>query len=102
MTEGAPPRHVLQPRLGFDWMLVSWGGPDETRTLTCSYCEQPLRDEEMPLVAWNEQGWCAEFCEACQRTWWGFEVLPNDEGDDYRDGDLPDWLPPGEAGSGPP
>lgn len=55
----------------FNCMAVSWSGPDETRTLTCSYCDAELRDGGLPLVLWNEDGWCAEFCTECQRRWWG-------------------------------
>lgn len=54
-------------------MLVSWGAPDETRTEICSYCAEPLCDHEVPLIFWNRDGWCAEFCENCQRKWWGME-----------------------------
>ena len=63
---------------GFNWMAVSWGGPDEQRTLTCSYCDADLRGDQLdgglPLVLWNEQGWCAEFCTDCQRRWWGLRL----------------------------
>ncbi len=76
---------------GFNWMAVSWGGPDEPRTGTCSYCDAELRDGGMPLVLWNAEGWCAEFCEACQRKWWGLQCESYDDG--REDGDIPDFLP---------
>lgn len=65
--------NALQPRPGFNWMAVSWGGPDELRTDKCSYCETlfPKDDAFVPLIVWRDDGWCAEFCDACQRDWWG-------------------------------
>jgi len=70
--------NTLRPLPGFNWMQVSWGAPDEVRTVRCSYCDSPLGDPEdedrdIPLILWNEADWCAEFCTACQRRWWGFE-----------------------------
>jgi hypothetical protein len=62
---------TLKPRAGFNWTQVSWGGPDERRTDKCSYCDAPLTEDEVPLILWNNDGWAAEFCEACQRRWWG-------------------------------
>jgi hypothetical protein len=62
---------TLSPRPGFNWTAVSWGGPDEPRTDKCSYCDAPLSEDEVPLILWNNDGWAAEFCEACQRKWWG-------------------------------
>jgi len=66
----------LQPKPGFNWMAVCWGGPEEPRTERCSYCEAKLpdiTDDEyaVPLIIWNEDGWCAEFCAVCQQQWWG-------------------------------
>jgi hypothetical protein len=68
----------LRPRPGFNWTQVSWGGPDEVPTDTCSYCDAPLGsvdepDYEIPLMIGNGEGWCAQFCVECQRTWWGVE-----------------------------
>jgi hypothetical protein len=62
---------VLRPKDGFVWMKIQWGAPDQVRTVFCSYCDQPLDDESVPLILWREDGWCAEFCDACQRDWWG-------------------------------
>ena len=33
---------AFQPRAGFNWMAVSWGGPDEQSAEDCSYCDAPL------------------------------------------------------------
>lgn len=65
----------LQPAPGFDWLAVSWGAPDQQRTETCSLCDAPLGDDEVPLTISNAQGWLAEFCEGCQFRWWGVERL---------------------------
>jgi hypothetical protein len=67
---------TLAPQPGFDWKRVKWGGPKERRTTRCSYCGEPFPDEEddpdfVPLILWNSESWCAEFCDACQRRWWG-------------------------------
>ena len=65
---------ALRPAPGFDWTAVSWGGPDEPRTDRCSLCEAILEEESVPLILWNEDSWCAEFCGACQRRWWGLDA----------------------------
>lgn len=61
----------LAPREGFDWMAVSWGGPDEPITRTCSYCEANIDEDDVPMIMWTNQGFCARFCVACQSRWWG-------------------------------
>ena len=61
----------LQPSAGFDWSAVSWGGPDELVSETCSYCDAPIAEDDFPLMLWNRDGWCARFCAACQSRWWG-------------------------------
>jgi hypothetical protein len=72
----------LQPRAGFEWSLISWGAPDQTQTLICSYCEAPLDDDSVPLMLFNQDGWAAEFCAACQAKWWGITVFAEPEDDD--------------------
>ncbi|MBO0716438.1 MAG: hypothetical protein J2P55_03755 [Rhizobiales bacterium] len=65
---------TLRPKAGFDWTLINWGAPDQRRTKHCSYCDEPLPlddDQFVPLILWNAEGWCAEFCDTCQRKWWG-------------------------------
>lgn len=69
------PRAFLQPKEGFDWRKVQWGKPDEPRTQTCSYCGRPFPEDEtanfIPLIIWKQDGHAAEFCEECQREWFG-------------------------------
>lgn len=74
---------VLKPTDDFDWKLVVWGAPDDTVAENCSYCGEPLGEDEMPLIMWNKAGWTVQFCENCQRKYWGLECL-DDDGDDYE------------------
>jgi hypothetical protein len=69
---------MLKPRPGFDPMKINWGGPDELRTEVCSYCGDALDEDSVPLILWNAEGWCAEFCDHCQATWWGIETFEDD------------------------
>jgi hypothetical protein len=67
---------TLAPKPGFDWSQVNWGGPKQRRTDRCSYCDNLFNREDddfIPLILWNNDGWCAEFCHDCQRKWWGLE-----------------------------
>jgi hypothetical protein len=66
-------RPSLFPAEGFIWQAVSWGGPDERVSDICSYCDAPIADDDVPLILWNDVGWCARFCDACQRRWWGLQ-----------------------------
>ena len=63
----------MVPASEFDWTLVSWGGPDEPPAEDCSYCDAPIPDESVPLMIFNPEGWCARFCDKCQRLWWRVE-----------------------------
>lgn len=57
----------LRFRDGFDWRRVTWGRPDSIPTAICSYCHGAL--PEVPLMLWNEQGACIQFCDACVEQW---------------------------------
>ena len=61
----------LTPRAGFNWMAVSWGGPSEPLTRSCSYCDAELGEDDVPMIMWTSEGFCARFCVACQSRWWG-------------------------------
>lgn len=90
--------NILQPKPGFDWSKVQWGAPDAPETDFCSYCGKPfprdyseafrsyatkaeadaaiekLRarvDAFMPLILWKKDGSAAEFCDECQKQWFG-------------------------------
>ena len=73
---------LLRPLPGFNWMLVKWGGPDELVDENCSYCDQPIGEDEVPLMIWKD-GWAAQFCTHCQEVWFGFRCFT----EDYEDGD---------------
>jgi hypothetical protein len=73
----------LAPTSDFDWLLVEWRGPKQTVARSCSYCRESLGDPEdegyqIPLMLWNEDGWAARFCVSCQRKYWGFRCLGDD------------------------
>jgi hypothetical protein len=67
---------TFHPAPGFNWMAVSWGGPDEPVSDTCSYCDAtiPDDDDDIPLRLWNDDGWAAQFCKTCQVRYWGFQI----------------------------
>ncbi len=50
----------------WDWTAVGWGAPDQERSDRCSYCERKIRDCDVPLMLWNDLGWLAQFCKACE------------------------------------
>lgn len=55
---------------GFDWSRVRWAGAYEPPPDHCSYCDEPLPqddDDFMPLMFWKEAGSCASFCDQCQK-----------------------------------
>jgi hypothetical protein len=76
-----PMTFPLTPRPGFNPLLIRWGGPDEFVDENCSYCDQPIGEEEVPLRMWNEQHWTAQFCEHCMEVWFGMHSALED-GDD--------------------
>lgn len=77
---------TLSPLPGFNWLQVVWGAPNERRRESCSYCDTPLGPNDVPLILWrNPDGWCAEFCPACQTRWWGFMPMSDDPPDDRYD-----------------
>ena len=63
----------LKPKDGFDWKKVTWGRPDSVRSALCSYCSASLSEDSVPLIMWTNDSHAAQFCEGCQRTWWGLE-----------------------------
>lgn len=69
---------MIKPKPGFDWTRVTWGGPYDRVTETCSYCGKTFPDDDadeendyIPLRLWNDEGYACAFCDDCQRTWWG-------------------------------
>ncbi len=70
---------ALEPRAGFDWRKVRWGGPNEPASESCSYCGTAIGENEVPLILWSQDGHAAQFCAACMRTWWGVETFDEPE-----------------------
>lgn len=62
---------MLTAKRGFNWMQVSWGGPDEPRSERCSYCEAVIAEDDVPLILTSRTGWVAQFCDDCCTKWWG-------------------------------
>ena len=60
----------LTPSAGFEWRKVTWGRADSQVSALCSYCSASIRDHEIPLRLWTKSH-AAQFCEKCQRKWWG-------------------------------
>ncbi len=54
---------------GFDWNRVSWAAPDQPQPTACSVCDAPIGMEELPLLLFTEQSWCAALCDGCRRRW---------------------------------
>jgi len=74
---------ALQPKAGFDWTRVIWGGPHDRVSETCSYCGAALEEDVRDYIAlrlWSQAGHAAVFCDRCMTDWWGFMSL--DHGDD--------------------
>ena len=61
----------LRPKAGFNWMAVSWGGPSEPLVRSCSYCDAEIAEDDVPMIMWTSEGFCARFCADCQSRWWG-------------------------------
>lgn len=68
----------LEPKEGFDWDRLTWGRPDSFVSVLCSYCSASIGDDDLPLRLWRADGSAVQFCDDCQRRWWGMESY--DEG----------------------
>jgi hypothetical protein len=71
----------LEPKPGFDWARVTWGRPDSVKSVLCSYCSASIGDDDVPLMMWKADGHAAQFCDRCQRTWFGLMSFPDDDGE---------------------
>jgi hypothetical protein len=65
--------HQIKPKPGFDWAKVTWGRPDSPRSVLCSYCSAAIPEDSVPLMMWTKESYAAQFCEDCQRRWWGMK-----------------------------
>jgi hypothetical protein len=69
--------NLLEPRNGFDWTRVLWGGPTDRVSEDCSYCRQTLEQDDRDYVAlrlFSPDGHAAVFCDACMQRYWGFQL----------------------------
>jgi hypothetical protein len=70
---------MLKPKPGFDWNHISWGKPDSVRSALCSYCSAGIAEGSVPLILSTGAGYTAQFCDDCQRRWWGIETFAGDD-----------------------
>jgi hypothetical protein len=42
-----------------------WSRPDSTIAPFCSVCQAHIPDDEGPLMMWDSEGACVQFCERC-------------------------------------
>jgi hypothetical protein len=75
---------TLEPKPGFDWSRVKWSPARAVIGDGCSYCGVEMdEDRNVPLMMWRQDGSMAQFCDACQLTWFGIETFPDlDEEED--------------------
>jgi hypothetical protein len=66
-------KYTFQPRPGFDWNRVARGRADSPVRALCSYCHGRISDDDVPLMLWKRDGSMAQFCDQCQREWWGVQ-----------------------------
>jgi hypothetical protein len=71
---------TLEPKPGFDWAKVTWGRPDSVVSALCSYCSAAIGEDDFPLRMWNVESYAAQFCDRCQKRWFGLETF-DDESD---------------------
>lgn len=71
---------TLKPKAGFDWGKLTWGRPDSSPSVLCSYCSAAIGEDDVPLILWNDKSYAVQFCDACQKTWWGMKSF-EDEGE---------------------
>jgi hypothetical protein len=56
-------------RDGFEPMRLNWGGPDESVSDKCSYCDAPIAEDDIPLRMWRDDGWAIVLCDDCAARW---------------------------------
>jgi hypothetical protein len=50
----------------FDINRIAWGLPDSPASNLCSYCFTLIREDDVPLRMWKENGCAAVFCKKCE------------------------------------
>ena len=69
----------ISPLPGFNWMAVSWGGPNQVRTDKCSYCDTPLDDDEVPLILLRDAAGSPSFAANANSTGGAFGMTQMSE-----------------------
>jgi hypothetical protein len=42
-----------------------WSHPDSRIAPFCSVCQQHIPEDSGPLMMWDDQGACVQFCDSC-------------------------------------
>ena len=69
----------LKPSAEFDWGKVTWTAPYVPVSDDCSYCNQPIPEDSVPLRMWTEESWTVQFCDTCMAKYWGMVAVPMEE-----------------------
>jgi hypothetical protein len=48
---------------------VAWGKPDSPRRALCSMCHGKIGANEVPLMAWRDDGSMIQLCDTCTERW---------------------------------
>lgn len=54
---------------------LTWSRPDSHIIPFCSLCFQHIPEDSVPLMVWNREGACVQFCDDCVET--NFEQEPD-------------------------
>ena len=49
----------------FDSSKLTWSRPDSKIVPFCSNCFKHIPDDDVPLMMWNAEGGCVQFCDEC-------------------------------------
>jgi hypothetical protein len=69
---------TVRLKRGVEHRLV-WSRPASSIAPFCSSCFSLILDDDSPLMIWNAEGACAQFCEACEQMY-----IEADSGVRYR------------------
>jgi hypothetical protein len=58
MVKGFKIRQEIFPR-------IVWSAPDSRIAPFCSICQAHIPENEVPVMVWDAEGACAQFCDNC-------------------------------------
>ena len=58
----------LRFKRDFDARKLTWSRPDSRIAPFCSNCFKHIPEDSVPLMMWNNEGACVQFCDACVDT----------------------------------